>query len=207
MICARQKFCEWFLLPVLIGLAVSLSSAAVFDNPVNEKSKQELSQVLTQVTRYDEVSGDFKQVKSIKKLNREFVSTGTFLISKKSGIVWKMQKPFVSEMTVSDEGIFERSANGTVKTVSTKDSPVFAQFSKVIQAAFFGNLSELESRFSLYYEKTQNGSRIGLVPREAAIRKVVANIVMEMSENLDKVVITDGEGSPVTYEFTNHKRK
>lgn len=47
-----------------------------------------------------------------------------------------MQKPFVSEMTVSDEGIFERSANGTVKTVSTKDSPVFAQFSKVIQAAF-----------------------------------------------------------------------
>ena len=126
---------------------------------------------------------------------------------KKSGIVWNMQKPFVSEMTVNDSGIFERSANGTVKTISTKDNPVFAQFSKVIQAVFFGNLSELESRFSLFYEKTPNGSRIGLVPREATLRKVVANIVMDMSANLDKVVITDGEGSPVTYEFTNHKRK
>jgi len=195
------------LLAILVGLGVTLSSAAVFDNPVNEKSKQELSQVLTQVTSYDEVSGDFKQIKTIKKLNREFVSSGTFRISKKSGIVWSMQKPFVSEMTVNDSGIFERSANGTVKTISTKDNPVFAQFSKVIQAVFFGNLSELESRFSLFYEKTPNGSRIGLVPREATIRKVVANIVMEMSANLDKVVITDGEGSPVTYEFTNHKRK
>ena len=195
------------LLAILVGLGVTLSSAAVFDNPVNEKSKQELSQVLTQVTSYDEVSGDFKQIKTIKKLNREFVSSGTFRISKKSGIVWSMQKPFVSEMTVNDSGIFERSANGTVKTISTKDNPVFAQFSKVIQAVFFGNLSELESRFSLFYEKTPNGSRIGLVPREATIRKVVANIVMDMSANLDKVVITDGEGSPVTYEFTNHKRK
>ena len=195
------------LLAILVGLVVTLSSAAVFDNPVNEKSKQELSQVLTQVTSYDEVSGDFKQIKTIKKLNREFVSSGTFRISKKSGIVWSMQKPFVSEMTVNDSGIFERSANGTVKTISTKDNPVFAQFSKVIQAVFFGNLSELESRFSLFYEKTPNGSRIGLVPREATIRKVVANIVMEMSAHLDKVVITDGEGSPVTYEFTNHKRK
>ena len=195
------------LLAILVGLGVTLSSAAVFDNPVNEKSKQELSQVLTQVTSYDEVSGDFKQIKTIKKLNREFVSSGAFRISKKSGIVWSMQKPFVSEMTVNDSGIFERSANGTVKTISTKDNPVFAQFSKVIQAVFFGNLSELESRFSLFYEKTPNGSRIGLVPREATIRKVVANIVMEMSANLDKVVITDGEGSPVTYEFTNHKRK
>ena len=195
------------LLAILVGLGVTLSSAAVFDNPVNEKSKQELSQVLTQVTSYDEVSGDFKQIKTIKKLNREFVSSGTFRISKKSGIVWNMQKPFVSEMTVNDSGIFERSANGTVKTISTKDNPVFAQFSKVIQAVFFGNLSELESRFSLFYEKTPNGSRIGLVPREATIRKVVANIVMDMSANLDKVVITDGEGSPVTYEFTNHKRK
>ena len=195
------------LLAILVGLVVTLSSAAVFDNPVNEKSKQELSQVLTQVTSYDEVSGDFKQIKTIKKLNREFVSSGAFRISKKSGIVWSMQKPFVSEMTINDSGIFERSANGTVKTISTKDNPVFAQFSKVIQAVFFGNLSELESRFSLFYEKTPNGSRIGLVPREATIRKVVANIVMEMSANLDKVVITDGEGSPVTYEFTNHKRK
>lgn len=186
-------------------LGLSLSMASVFDHPVNADSKRVLTSALTEMTRYDVISGDFVQTKSIKKLNRNFVSTGTFRISKTSGVVWKTQKPFPSEMIVSDAGISERNANGVVRTISSKDNPVFAQFSMTIQALFSGNLSELETRFNIYYEKNPNGNRIGLVPREAAVRKVIANIVMDVSENLDKVVITDGEGSPVLFEFTNHQ--
>jgi hypothetical protein len=81
---------------------MSLSMAAVFDHPVNATSKQELSSALLQMTRHEVVTGVFKQTKSIKKLNRDFVSTGTFRISKTSGVVWKTEKPFPSELTVSD---------------------------------------------------------------------------------------------------------
>ena len=102
------------------------------------------------MTRYDVISGDFVQTKSIKKLNRDFVSTGTFRISKTSGVVWKTEKPFPSELTVSDEGITERSANGHVRTISTKDNPVFTEFSKTIQAVFSGNISDLETKESLW---------------------------------------------------------
>lgn len=204
---ARSIFCRLngMMLLLVLALSMSLSMAAVFDHPVNATSKQELSSALLQMTRHEVVTGDFKQTKSIKKLNRDFVSTGTFRISKTSGIVWKTQKPFPSELTVSDAGISERNVNGLVRVISSNDNPVFVQFSKTIQAVFSGNLSELETNFNIFCEKTSNGYMVGLVPREKAVQKVIANIVMDVSENLEKVVITDGEGSPVVYEFSNQK--
>ena len=215
MLSGRHFFCrlncmKLFLFLVLFMSMASVAMASVFDHPMDATSKQVLTHVLTQMNRYGSVTGDFKQTKSIKKLNRDFVSTGTFRISKTSGIVWKTQKPFPSEMTVSDDGITERNASGQVRTISSKDNPVFSQISSTIQALFSGNITELENRFDIYYEKIDYGGvisylKIRLVPREASVRKVIANIVMELSKNLDKVVITDGEGSPVVYEFTNHQ--
>lgn len=204
---ARSIFCRLngMILLLVLALSMSLSMAAVFDHPVNATSKQELSSALLQMTRHEVVTGDFKQTKSIKKLNRDFVSTGTFRISKTSGIVWKTQKPFPSELTVSDAGISERNVNGQVRVISSNDNPVFVQFSKTIQAVFSGNLSELETNFNIFCEKTSNGYMVGLVPREKAVQKVITNIVIDVSENLEKVVITDGEGSPVVYEFSNQK--
>ena len=205
-----------FLFLVLFMSMASVAMASVFDHPMDATSKQVLTHVLTQMNRYGSVTGDFKQTKSIKKLNRDFVSTGTFRISKTSGIVWKTQKPFPSEMTVSDDGITERNASGQVRTISSKDNPVFSQISSTIQALFSGNITELENRFDIYYlgmkamvdgGELDNKShhKIGLVPREASVRKMIANIEMDVSNHLDKVVITDGDGSPVIYEFTNQQ--
>ena len=199
---------------LFLVLGLSLAMASVFDHPMDATSKQVLTRILTQMNRYNTVTGDFKQTKSIKKLNRDFVTTGTFRISKTAGIVWKTQKPFPSEMTVSDDGITERNASGQVRTISSKDNPVFSEISSTIQALFSGNLSELETRFNIYYLEvkamvdggaygTKSHHRIGLVPREASVRKMIANIEMDVSDYLDKVVITDGDGSPVIYEFTN----
>lgn len=209
-------FCRFFYMMLFLVLGLSLSMASVFDHPMDAKSKQVLMLVLTQMNRHNIVTGDFKQTKSIKKLNRDFVTTGTFRISKTSGIVWKTQKPFPSEMTVSEDGITERNASGQVRTISSKDNPVFSEISSTIQALFSGNLSELETRFNIYYLEvkamvdggvygTKSHHRIGLVPREASVRKMIANIEMDVSDHLDKVVITDGDGSPVIYEFTNQQ--
>lgn len=204
-----RRFCGLFCalhLALCVGVFAA-DRAAVFEHPVTAATKAEIARSLAQVSNYQIVQGDFKQTKSIKKLNRDFVSTGTFSISKKSGVVWNTQKPFPSELTVSDSSITERSANGAVRTISTKDNPIFAEFSKVIKAMLFGNISELEANFKLFYEKSpsdyKDGFRVGLVPREPAMRKVIANIVMDVSSLLHRVVIIDGDGNPVIYEFSN----
>ena len=200
----KQTICRLFLTVVFLGFGMS-SVAAVFDHPVSKKTKPELEKSLAKAMDYEVASGDFKQTKSIKKLKRDFVSTGTFRISKKSGIVWKTQQPIVSELAINNGGIFERDAGGQSRIVVTKENPLFADFSKNIQAMFSGEVSELEKNFKVFYEKKSCGFMMGLVPREGIVRKVVANIVIEACEYVDKVIITNVDDSPVTYEFMNYK--
>ena len=200
----KQTICRLFLTVVFLGFGMS-SVAAVFDHPVSKKTKPELEKSLAKAMDYEVASGDFKQTKSIKKLKRDFVSTGTFRISKKSGIVWKTQQPIVSELAVNNGGIFERDAGGQSRIVVTKENPLFADFSKNIQAMFSGEVSELEKNFKVFYEKKSCGFMMGLVPREGIVRKVVANIVIEACEYVDKVIITNVDDSPVTYDFMNYK--
>jgi outer membrane lipoprotein-sorting protein len=172
---------------------------------VNAKTKQKLEKALAKVMDYEVASGDFKQTKSIKKRNRNFVTTGTFRISKKNGISWNTKKPIVSELALNNGGIFERDANGQTRMILPKDNPIFADLSKNIQALFSGKVSELETKFQVFYETKSCGFTMGLVPREGMLRMVVANIVIEACKNIDKAVITDGENSPMTFEFMNYK--
>jgi len=202
-----MKLLNRFFFAALFALVAVAAADTVFDHPVNDGSKKQLSAALTQMTSHDVIYGDFKQTKSIKKLNRDFVSTGNFMISRNYGIAWNTLKPFATLLVVSQSGISQQAGNGPVKKMSTQENPVFAEFSRTIQAVFSGNSQELDANFKVFFEKSGKGFVIGLVPREAAVRKVIASIVMEGSSNLDKIVITDGEQNPIVYEFSSQKYK
>jgi hypothetical protein len=199
---SRQNIYVLFLM-MLLGIASS--RADVFEYPLKDSSRPELEKSLAKVMDYNVASGDFKQTKSVKKIKRDFVSTGVFRISKENGIIWKTQKPIVSELAVNKGGVFERDAKGVSRRVLSKENPVFADFSSNIQSLLSGNISELEKNFKIFYERQKCGFKLGLVPREGIVRKAVANIVLDACENVDKVTVMDNDGSPVTYEFLNYK--
>ncbi len=202
MLLFKRNICV-LLLCVFCGCGFAM--ADVFNHPVNKKTKHELEKSLAKVMNYEVASGDFKQTKSIKKNNRKFISTGTFLISKKNGIVWKTQKPIFSELALNNGGVFERDSSGQSHMLLTKDNPMFADFSNNIQALFSGKISELEKNFNVYYQKQPCGFKMGLVPREGIVRMVVANIVIEACKNIDRVLLTDAENSLTLFEFLNYK--
>lgn len=186
-------------------LLASSAFADVFGRPLTAETKPALLQSLTVLTTSPLTVGEFKQVRTIKKLNREFVSTGFFAIDRQSGIVWDTRKPFASVFWVGDDAMVQFDpARDTKKTVSVKENPVFAEFSKTIQSVFSGNYGELERNFKIYFEKKGDAFTVGLVPKESAVARVVASIVLEGTKELDKVKITDGDGNPVVYEFSAH---
>ena len=191
-------------LACLLLLACS-AFADVFGRPLTAETKPALLQSLTVLTTSPLTVGEFKQVRTIKKLNREFVSTGSFAIDRQSGIVWDTRKPFATVFWVGDDAMVQFDpARNTKKTVSVKENPVFAEFSKTIQSVFSGNYGELERTFKIYFEKKGDAFTVGLVPKESAVARVVASIVLEGTKELDKVKITDGDGNPVVYEFSAH---
>ena len=102
----RSIFVLLFALPTLWGSALAAGSASdVFKKPLTEASKPALQQSLSVLTASPLTMGDFKQTRTIKKMNREFISTGSFAIDREAGIVWDTRKPFPSFLWVGDNSI------------------------------------------------------------------------------------------------------
>lgn len=187
-----------FFLIALVSVFAAVSIAA----PAG--SKADLVNAMSAMTAHKVTQGNFKQIKTIKKLNREFISTGTFTITNGEGILWNVEKPFASKLTISGDKMVQESANGKKTEMAAKDNAVFAEFSKTIQSVFSGKVDELEKHFEVSFKKSGKSYVVNLVPREAAVRSVIASMVLEASAELDKVSLIDGEGNTTVYEFTNH---
>lgn len=190
-----NRICLFFL--------VSFLTTAVFAAP-NAGAKADLVRAMSTMTVHQVTQGNFKQIKTIKKLNREFVSTGTFKITNGEGIQWNVEKPFPSKLTISGDKMIQESANGKKTEMAAKDNAVFAEFSKTIQSVFSGKIDELEKLFEVSFKKSGKSYVVNLVPREAAVRAVIASMVLEATAELDKVSLIDGEGNTTVYEFSNH---
>ncbi len=193
-----------FALGILWGTAFAAGSASdVFKKPLTEISKPALQESIAVLTASPLTVGNFKQTRNIKKLNREFVSTGSFAISREEGIVWDTEKPFPSVLWVGDNAIVQWDVNRNVKkTMAAKDNPVFAEFSGTIQSVFSGKFDELARNFDIYFDDSRKGFCVGLVPKERTVARIIASITLEGVNELEKVSIVDGEQNLVTYEFT-----
>ena len=190
-------------LPTLWGSALAAGSASdVFKKPLTEASKPALQQSLSVLTASPLTMGDFKQTRTIKKMNREFISTGSFAIDREAGIVWDTKKPFPSFLWVGDNSIVQWDvARDAKKTMNAKDNPVFAEFSGTIQSVFSGKFDELARNFDIFFVAGESFS-VGLVPKEKAVARVIASIVLSGRTELEKVTIVDGEGNQVVYDFS-----
>lgn len=167
---------------------------------------------LEQFSKNAAIEGNFKQVKHIKKISRNFEATGTFLIANGTGVVWNTEKPFKTSMIITEKQMVQRSVSGAVSKMDASENAIFAEFSKTIQSVFSGNIKSLEEHFTVSAEAVKNtGWKLTLVPKEKAIRQVIASIGLNLS-SLDKnvakltsVLILDGDGNTLIYEFTNQK--
>lgn len=190
----------WILLVCLFAtMAAAAPNAAI-----TAGTKADLIDVMSAMTAHKVTQGNFKQIKTIKKLNRKFVSTGTFTITDGEGIQWNVEKPFPSKQTISGDKMIQETANGKRVEMAAKDNAVFAEISKTIQSVFSGKVGELEKHFNVTLKKFDKSFVVNLVPREDSVRIVIANVELEVSSELDKVILTDGEGNSTVYEFSNH---
>lgn len=187
-------------------LCLTLSSVAfadVFESPLTVERSKELAQVLSAMQQQKYLRGSFRQVRTVKKINRDFVSTGSFVIADTLGILWNMEKPFQSLTAITRDKMLQKNASGAVSQMNMKDNAVFGQVSQTIQGIFSGNRKMLEERFQIFFEMGKDGLwTIGLVPKESVIKKQISSVVLSGHKWLEKVTLSDADGNPILYEFS-----
>ena len=189
-----------------LSLSLALSSVAfadVFASPLTVERSKELAQVLSAMQQQKYLRGSFRQVRTVKKINRDFVSTGSFVIADTLGILWNMEKPFPSLTAITRDKMLQKNASGAVSQMNMKDNAVFGQVSQTIQGIFSGNRKMLEERFQIFFEMGKDGPwTIGLVPKESVIKKQISSVVLSGHKWLEKVTLSDADGNPILYEFS-----
>ena len=162
----------------------------------------ELALAMSALSRSEKISGTFRQTRTVEKINRSFQSTGTFEISSE-GIAWNVEKPFVSKMRLTDSTMIQVDAAGNQSVMSSKDHAIFGEIARTMRAVFRGDLSLLQKRFDIYFVRNQKEKswHVGLIPREKMIQNAIQSIELKGSQNLEKVLLVDGEGNKLSYEF------
>lgn len=180
-----------------------MAFADVFASPLTVERSKELAQVLLAMQQQKYLRGSFRQVRTVKKINRDFVSTGSFVIADTLGILWNMEKPFPSLTAITRDKMLQKNASGAVSQMNMKDNAVFGQVSQTIQGIFSGNRKMLEERFQIFFEMGKDGLwTIGLVPKESVIKKQISSVVLSGHKWLEKVTLSDVDGNPILYEFS-----
>jgi outer membrane lipoprotein-sorting protein len=189
----------------LLLLACAQPFAGVFDHPLKKEDSAGLEQVLSSMRKTPVVRGAFKQVKTVKKINREFISTGSFTIAGSDGIIWNMEKPFANQTAITKKKMVQRNTSGSVSEMNVAENAVFNKISQTIQGIFSGDFQLIQSQFQVYYEPVKGDKSrwvVGLVPKETTIKKQIASVELQGGTWLQNVKIVDGDGNPVTYEFS-----
>jgi hypothetical protein len=198
---AAALFCACMLLATS-GFAADVE---IWKHPVKDTSSTAIDSTFAPMTAHKVVRGDFKQTKFIAQLNREFVSVGNFVIANEKGILWNTEKPFASQLAISETGMVQQNANGTRSEINAKDNVVFAQIAKAIHSIFSGSTAKLQAGFHVFFNRQGKTWTVGLVPREPSVKKTIQSIELTGSTWLEQIKLVDGSGSPLLYELSNPK--
>ncbi|MBD5426721.1 MAG: outer membrane lipoprotein carrier protein LolA [Treponema sp.] len=193
---------------LLAALALCLGAylsapADVFDHPLTAATQDEFSAVCAVLSAHAIQKGDFTQTKHIAKLNRDLVSSGTYLISRDDGIVWQTKKPFPSTLTVTSAAVMQTTASGKKSVLIAGSNPTFESFSTIISSVFVGGDRLNAQHFDIYFSPSADGWTIALVPKDAAIRAVAQQFVLCGAAMLQSVTMHEPGGDFVRYEFAN----
>lgn len=189
---------------LLLGIALLHAEDRLWNFPAEECSEA-FRKAVTALSSDTNVAGSFRQTRTIALIGRSFVSEGTFSISPKS-IVWKTEKPFASELAISDSGMVQVNSDGSSVQIASADNAIFGEVSKTMRAVFCGDFKAIEDRFEIFFESVKSGWRIGLRPRDGEFRKFISTMVLSGNLSLEKVVIIDGDGNNLIYEFRKDAR-
>ena len=187
------------LLAVLTALALATALYAdVFSHPFSgdTASLPGLSSGDTPVV------SSYTQTKTVPRLNRKLVSSGTFLLKPGTGMAWDASKPYESVLLVGRDEVRQRIGQGKTVALDVADNQIFSSIARAIESIVSGDYSTALEYFSLYFEDGPEGWTLGFVPKAAALSSYMDNVVVKGHDGvMESVLLEEVSGGSVLYEF------
>lgn len=172
-----------FILIAWLALSYPLLAANVTD----------ISELLAQP---EALTGQFAQEKHMQLLSMPLKSSGSFAVVKDTGVIWQLEKPVNSTMTITEHGL---------KGVDIDDNRAMQYVGKLLMQLLSGEFSTLEKQFSLQAEIEKEQWQLKLEPRSALIKKAVLSISLAGSRYIQMIELKENGGDKTVIRLLEHQ--
>lgn len=148
---------------------------------------------------------DFVQTRHIAALSRPLRSSGSLVVARDRGLIWRMAKPLPLTIVAAKGGVLEVDREGRRKLQSAKDNPMAAQMARILTSLLQGDTRALEGLFTFRSSSAPGGRwTLDLTPQPAAA-PFVKSVSLRGGRFVEQVRVVDGAGDTTDILFSGFR--
>ena len=177
----------------------------IYSHPLNESNEAAFKQVQVQLSKADNLSGEFSQIRKMRLLSSPLKSSGHFVLSKSKGLQWNQSQPFKSSLIVTNTKIEQRIEDTPPTIITQKQQPIVFSFTHIFLSVFNGNTAAITGYFDIYFSGDTKAWKLALKPINTLLQKAITSIEMTGGKYVQTVTINEVKQNQMTMRFSNVK--
>ncbi|OOF40533.1 hypothetical protein BKK47_03795 [Rodentibacter mrazii] len=161
-------------------------------------SEQDL---ISQLQKPQSVQGDFVQERRLKALNRPITTEGTFTLVANKGLLWQMEKPFSTQLRVTEKGIMQWNGKQWVNNGKLGQATQIRLFLGLLS----GDVNGLKKQFKLALSGTTKQWKVTLTPDSLLMKQIFNQITIQGDEVVQMIHLDEIQGDKTDITFKNNR--
>ncbi len=161
----------------------------------------DLKQIFTQLSASSVVRANFVQHKKLASLNKTYVSKGTVVFTKNSGVLWQIQSPVKADLIVTPKKIVQKTQR-TYSQIEVDKTP-YGSVATMFLQLMSGNETALAKNFNVVsanYSPTK--WNVSLTPKSGLFKKLFVKVDGQGQRYVDQIVIQEQANNSTTIRFS-----
>ena len=165
-----------------------------------------LSMLEKNLNQYQNITGSFTQDRIIAILKKPLRSSGTFLISKKHGLIWKQTDPFNLRVILSENKMSQKYQNQPEESFTKDKNPSLFYFTSLFTQLFEGDFEQLKTNFTFELNQSADTWTLTLKPKTMPLNKIFEKITIKGNKFINLLVLQEIRGDKTIIRFNNQKK-
>ncbi len=185
-------------LSVFIGFVMSVFALI---STATHAQNSDLKQIFTQLSASSVVRANFVQHKKLASLNKTYVSKGTVVFTKNSGVLWQIQSPVKADLIVTPKKIVQKTQR-TYSQIQVDKTP-YGWVATMFLQLMSGNETALAKNFNVVsanYSPTK--WNVSLTPKSGLFKKLFVKVDAQGQRYVDQIVIQEQANNSTTIRFS-----
>lgn len=185
-------------LSVFIGFVMSVFALI---STATHAQNSDLKQIFTQLSASSVVRANFVQHKKLASLNKTYVSKGTVVFTKNSGVLWQIQSPVKADLIVTPKKIVQKTQR-TYSQIEVDKTP-YGSVATMFLQLMSGNETALAKNFNVVsanYSPTK--WNVSLTPKSDLFKKLFVKVDAQGQRYVDQIVIQEQANNSTTIRFS-----